>query len=138
MCSLTRCGAVLGLIVTVAWLTGCGGGGDGIPAAVGAGDGTVSAGTGSVTGRVVDVADAQPIAGTTVFVDDVIAVRTASDGTFLIENIAIGTHMLRVDGAGYASPDGGTEIDVDSGMNDLGDVVVRPDDHVPPPQVPQF
>ena len=60
--------------------------------------------TGRISGRVIDAATLQPVAGATVTVEGTrLVTRTGGDGTFTLENVPAGTHTLRVDAKGVTT-----------------------------------
>ena len=60
--------------------------------------------TGRITGRVIDAATLQPVAGATVTVEGTqLTTKTGSDGTFAIDNVPAGAHTLRVDAKGVTT-----------------------------------
>ena len=63
---------------------GCGGGGSSSPSGNGGGSPTGNTSDAFVTGRVLDAANGQPLAGASVQYGNVGAVTTAADGTFSI------------------------------------------------------
>lgn len=60
--------------------------------------------TGRITGRVIDAATLQPVAGATVTIEGTrLTTQTNGDGTFTIDNVPAGTHTLRVDAKGVTT-----------------------------------
>ena len=60
--------------------------------------------TGRITGRVIDAATLQPVANATVTVEGTkLTTRTGGDGSFTIDNVPVGTHILRVDAKGVTT-----------------------------------
>jgi hypothetical protein len=50
---------------------------------------------GTIVGRVYDSATNQPVAGAVVTVDTILSATSASDGTYKIVNVPLGTYTLR-------------------------------------------
>ena len=60
---------------------------------------------GTITGRVYDAATNQPIAGVVVAVDTILTGTSASDGTYRIGTVPLGTYQVDVQPpSGYAKP----------------------------------
>lgn len=61
---------------------------------------------GTITGRVYDAATNQGIAGITVTVDTILVGTSASDGTYRVGTVPLGTYQVTIPGAptGYSAP----------------------------------
>jgi len=62
---------------------------------------SVTAGTGSVMGRVIEDKSGRPVAGASVVIDSMRPVRTRDNGTFVVSGVAVGAHKVVVRALGY-------------------------------------
>lgn len=86
----------------------------------------LNAQTGAVTGRVVDSRTLQPISAAQVFSDELsIGTLTRADGTYTLQNVPAGTHLLEVRRIGYRTVS--QEVSVAAGETATADFQIAED-----------
>ncbi len=88
-------------------------------------------GTGTVTGRVASLLGAVPISGARVSIGGAFTTTTLANGTYTIANIPTGNYQLEASASGYQTNT--VQIEVKSGANNLGDILLTASGDGPPP-----
>ena len=88
-----------------------------------------------VLGRTLSLSDAAPVPGIEVSIAGAGAV-TDAEGRFVAERVPIGSWLLRAERGDHAILGGAMRVEVKSGVNDVGRVIVSFGDVSPPPAVP--
>lgn len=88
-------------------------------------------GTGTVTGRVASLLGAVGIANARVSIGGAFTTTTLADGTYTIANIPTGNYQLEASATGYQTNT--VQIEVKSGTNNLGDILLTASGDGPPP-----
>ena len=61
-----------------------------------------SDGTGTVTGRIVDIDSMQPISGATIMIGNIVSITAVSDqGGFVLRNVPVGTGTITISVTGW-------------------------------------